>query len=600
MVGRGSVDPREPAERLLRDLRTRRSGLPVREADRRLVVYGPNELRRTAKRRWVRELGHQFTHPLALLLWAAAGLATLTDTPVLAGAIVAVVVVNALFAFAQEQQAERAIEALSAYLPAQATVRRDGHRRQVDARTLVPGDVLLIAEGDRISADARLLAGSVELDTAALTGESLPVFRSAEPTAADVGFLQARDLVFSGTACTGGEAEAVVFATGMHTELGRIAALSERVGVDESPLEGEVRRVAWLIAAVAVVVGIAFVPLGTLAAGLSFSDAAVFAVGLLVANVPEGLLPTITLALAVGVRVLARRGALVKRLSAVETLGSTTVICTDKTGTLTENRMRVTAIWTTAGAVDLDWKDGVVAAIATGANRALDALAETVAACNSAEFDPRDPTESSGDPTEIALLLAADAAGADVHVAARSSARQRVFHFDPARKLMSTVDRSGDGLAVHTKGAPEEILERCSCIIDPGGATRPLGPAEVAAVLRTLAGYAAQGLRVLGVAQRTLPAGAAVPERREDAETDLCFLGLVAMFDPPAPRGRRRRRALPRCRHPSHRRHRRPRPHRDRDRPTGRHQRRCDRDRRRARRHERRRSRPAAHRAPRD
>ncbi len=356
------VDPREPTERLLRDLRTRRGGLGQREAERRLVVYGRNELVRTARRSSVRELVRQFTHPLALLLWAAAALATLTDTPVLAAAIVFVVVVNALFAFVQEQQAERAIEALKAFLPAQATVRHDGHRHIVDSRELVPGDVLVLEEGDRVSADPRLLAGSVELDTGALTGESLPVFRSAELTDTDVGFLAARDLVFSGTVCTAGEAEAVVFATGMRTELGRIAALSERVGVEESPLEREVRRVAWLIAVVAVAVGLAFLPLGTLA-GLPFSDTAVFAVGLLVANVPEGLLPTITLALAVGVRLLARRGALVKRLSAVETLGSTTVICTDKTGTLTENRMRVTTIWTSTSAIDLQWHDGTPAPV---------------------------------------------------------------------------------------------------------------------------------------------------------------------------------------------------------------------------------------------
>ena len=316
------------------------------------------------------------------------GLAALTDTPVLTVAIVAVIVVNALFAFVQEQQAERAIEALKAYLPAQATVRRDGHRSRVDARDLVPGDVLLIAEGEGISADARLLEGSVELDVSALTGESLPVSRSAELIDIDVALLQARDLVFSGTVCTGGEAEALVFATGMRTELGRIAALSERVGVDESPLEREVRRVAWLIAAVAVAVGIAFLPLGTLGAGLPFSDAAVFAVGLLVANVPEGLLPTITLALAVGVRVLARRGALVKRLSAVETLGSTTVICTDKTGTLTENRMRVTKIWTSRNRRSTSWRRHAFVPVRSEGDVALGELAEAVAACNSADVDP--------------------------------------------------------------------------------------------------------------------------------------------------------------------------------------------------------------------
>ena len=256
------------------------------------------------------------------------------------------IVLNALFAFVQEQQAERAVEALERYLPQQAFVVRDGRRAVVEARELVPGDVLLLEEGQRISADARLLEGTLEVDMSTLTGESVPVSRAASPDERGTSPLSAKNLVFSGTSCTGGEALAVVHATGMRTELGRIAALSERVEREESPLERQVRRVAWLIAAVAVAVGLAFIPLGTFGAGLPLGDAVLFAIGLLVANVPEGLLPTITLALAVGVRTLARRGALVKRLSAVETLGSTTVVCTDKTGTLTENRMNVTGMWT--------------------------------------------------------------------------------------------------------------------------------------------------------------------------------------------------------------------------------------------------------------
>ena len=200
---------------------------------------------------------------------------------------------------------------------------------------------------------ARLMTGTLEVDMSTLTGESVPVTRSAGPPEPGVPLLQASDVVFSGTACTGGEAQALVTATGMKTELGRIAALSQRAGSEESPLEHQVKRATRLIAFVAVGVGAAFLPIG-LAAGLSLAAAASFAIGLLVANVPEGLLPTITLALAVGVRDMARRGALVKRLSAVETLGSTTVICTDKTGTLTENRMHVTKVWTADGEISLD------------------------------------------------------------------------------------------------------------------------------------------------------------------------------------------------------------------------------------------------------
>jgi P-type E1-E2 ATPase len=266
------------------------------------------------------------------------GLAWASGSPRLAIAIVAVIFLNAGFAFAQEMQAERAVEALAAFLPERARVRRDDSVMEVDARLLVAGDVLLLEEGESICADARLMTGTLEVDMSTLTGESAPVTRSAD---IGVPLLEASDLLFSGTTCTGGEAAALVTATGMATELGRIAALSQRSGRDQSPLERQITRATRFIAFVAVGAGAAFLPVG-LAAGLSMASAASFAIGLLVANVSEGLLPTITLALAAGVREMARRGALVKRLSAVETLDSTGVICTDKTRTLTENRMHVT------------------------------------------------------------------------------------------------------------------------------------------------------------------------------------------------------------------------------------------------------------------
>ena len=268
----------------------------------------PNELRRRGGRHVWRELGRQFTHPLALLLWAAAGLSWLAGIVAVAVAILIVIVLNAVFAFVQELQAERAVEALQAYLPAKATVLRDGEPATIEAAQIVPGDVLLVEEGDKISADGRILTGTLEVDASTLTGESVPVTRSARWADTGVPLLQARDLVFSGTACTGGEARAVVVATGMHTELGRIAALSERVKPEQSPLERQIRRVAWLIAVIAVAMAAAFLPIATLGAGLSFQQAIVFAVGLIAGNVPEGLLPVITLALAIGVREMVRAG----------------------------------------------------------------------------------------------------------------------------------------------------------------------------------------------------------------------------------------------------------------------------------------------------
>jgi calcium-translocating P-type ATPase len=508
-------------------------GLSSREAQRRLVAYGPNEITRRGGRRWPRRLGLQFTHPLALLLWLATALAFATGLRVVGVAIVVVIVLNAAFAFFQEQQAEKAVEALQQYLPQQATARRDGRRQLVDARGLVPGDVLLIEEGDRISADARLLEETLEVDLSMLTGESQPVLREAGAGGSAAAAIDARDAVFSGTSCVGGSATALVFATGMQSEIGRIAALTERVEPEPSPLEAQVRRVAWLIALVAIVAGAAFLPLGWLAAGLPLHDAVSFAIGLIVANVPEGLLPTITLALAVGVASLARRGALVKRLSAVETLGSTTVICTDKTGTLTENRMRAALIWTPLG--ELDLQAGGDAAAAAADNPVLALLARATASCSTADLDPQLAGKSRGEATEIGLLEAAKALGIDVAARRRDVRRRRLYRFDPSLRLMSTVDERDDGsLTIHAKGAPEEVLARATQIGGPD-THRELVAADRTEVLAVFERYASQGLRVLALARRRLPDGAAPPEHREEAERDLCLLGLVALFDPPRP-----------------------------------------------------------------
>ncbi len=514
--------PRAPLELLYRDLRAGPGGLSQREVDRRLAVYGRNELQRRGGPTWPAELGKQFTHPLALLLWAAAGLAIVAGSLTLCIAIVAVIALNAVFAFAQERHAERAVEALRRYLPPHALVVRDGAPVRIDAAELVPGDVLILEEGDGISADARLVEGALEVDISTLTGESEPVLRAAGD--ADLGqpLLEAPNLIFSGTACVGGEARALVYATGMQTELGRIAALSQRVAPAPSPLETQVRRVAWLIAIVALAVGLAFLPLGWVVAGLPLGDALTFAIGLIVANVPEGLLPTITLALAVGVSQLARRGALVKRLSAVETLGSTTVICTDKTGTLTENRMKPVRLWAPGG--ELDFELGMT----TGEFPAelARAVADTIEAASTVSVDADGVPH--GEATEIGMLDAARAVGPKPP----QLVRRRLYGFDPTLRLMSTATEHGDRLLLNVKGAPEEVLVRCDRL-PAGAAERPLTQQDRDAILDAVERYARHGLRVLAVARRALPGEA--PDRREEAEQSLTFLALVILFDPPRP-----------------------------------------------------------------
>ncbi|GAA2753956.1 cation-translocating P-type ATPase [Amnibacterium kyonggiense] len=492
-----------PLPALLRALRTTPEGLGSREAARRLAQHGPNTLPERAANGLARQVLRQLVHPLALLLWLAAGLAFLTESAVVGWSVIGIVALNAVVAVLQERQATHAVEALEGYLPARARVRRDGGVLDVAAADLVPGDVVVVMEGDRVSADARILSGAVDVDASALTGESAPVHREAFGAPADR-LLDAADRLFSGTGCIAGRADAVVTATGARTELGRIATLSQhaRAG-EESPLERQVRRATWVIAIVAVGVGVLFLPLGLLA-GLSLPNAALFSVGLLVANVPEGLLPTITLALAIGVRVLARRGAVVKRLSAVETLGSTTVICTDKTGTLTTNRMRVAEVWVDGATLEPD--DPAVPR----------ALLEVLADCNQLEV--------SHDPMETALRDAAAAVG----IPARGPVA--VLPFDVRRRRMSVVIRTETGHLVETKGAPEQLLERCTALGSGGG--RPMTAGDAAAVRTALQALTGRGLRVLAVAARRT---SGVPRNADEAETGLGLLGLVALLDPPRP-----------------------------------------------------------------
>ncbi|MEU3911434.1 cation-transporting P-type ATPase [Streptomyces sp. NPDC029721] len=500
-------DPLEPLPLLRRELHTGPLGLSSREAERRLAVYGPNEVRQTARPSILRELLRQLLHPLALLLWAAAALAFIAGIDVLGWAIIAVILVNAGFALVQERQAEKAVETLARYLPAQAQVIRDGQPQHVPARDLVPGDLIVLREGDRIPADARLTEGGIEADLSMLTGESTPVERLAGPGVQDVPVLQEPNLVFSGTSATEGEARAIVFATGDHTELGRIAALSQRTRREASPLEKQVKRVAWLIAAVAVAMGAVFLVTGV-AVGLPVTDSLMFAIGLLVANVPEGLLPTITLALAVGVRVLARQGAVIKRLSAVETLGSTNVICTDKTGTLTRNEMRLHGFWTPENLTEAGPRSAELIRAA--------ALCTTV----TYETDGR----LHGDPTEVALVEGAAEWAVPVDPADRDDHRRACFRFDPRLRLMSVVQMADRGrLHVITKGAPEAVLS----LLTDG---EPAREAQAAADA-----LAADGMRVLAVAVRDLPPGTVSPVRRRQAEGDLHLLGLVGLYDPPRP-----------------------------------------------------------------
>jgi magnesium-transporting ATPase (P-type) len=530
-----------------RQLDTSPDGLSEQEAAARLARYGPNELEEKRKTPGWRVFLSNLINFFAILLWVAAGLSVLAGSIIVAIAIVAVIVINGVFSFWQEHKAEQAVEALRRLLPRRARVLRAGQERVIEARELVPGDVVLLSEGDAISADARVVeAFQLTTDNATLTGESMPIPKTADPLPEpDVSLVEVPNLIFAGTATTTGTGKAVVYATGMRTELGKISGLTQTVSPGLSPLQRQLGRTTWIIAAIAVTEGIVFFVLGLFAVRLPLSAVFLFAVGVLTANVPEGLLPTLTLSMAVATQRMARRNALVKKLSSVETLGSTTVICTDKTGTLTQNEMTVRRIWASGVSFEVtgvgyEPKGEIVGpegTIQAAESMPLMALLHATALANNARVVP--PSESNpswsvlGDPTEAALLVAAQKAGIDYQEESWQSPRVFEIPFESSRRRMTTINQEGNRLVAYVKGAPREVLSQCTRIL-MGEQAVDLTPELAAQVTDQTDGYAREGLRVLGVARREIT----IPRDDWSAETverDLTLLGLIAMMDPPRP-----------------------------------------------------------------
>lgn len=506
----------QSVETTLKSLGSSASGLSAGEARRRLGEFGANRVEAVAgEPLWllfVREFGHFF----ALILWLAAGLAFFAAYAdpgqgmlQLGLAIVGVIVVNGCFSFWQAYRTEKALAALQQLLPQQVEVRRDGATQSVVATELVPGDIVLLAEGTRVPADCRVIESwSLRANLATLTGESYARTITAE-AAPTTNALQAPNLLFAGTLIIAGECTAVVFATGMRTEFGRIAHLTQTAGETESPLQREIRRVSHLVALLALALGLVFFAIGQWV-GLPFWANFVFAIGIIVANVPEGLLPTVTLSLALAAQRMARRQALVRHLPAVETLGSATVILTDKTGTLTQNRMTVRELFV-AGRHHL---------AAERWPRADDLRLRAAARfCHSLKFHAGEP---AGDPMEIALWQFAG----DIPEFGR---RAGELPFDTERRRMSVIWREADGSgSLYCKGAPEVMFALCSGWLD-GDTLRPFDAAAQASFRSAQEDLAARGLRVLALAWKPLAADG------EAGESELQLCGLVGLEDPPRP-----------------------------------------------------------------
>jgi magnesium-transporting ATPase (P-type) len=479
------------------------AGLRQPDVEQRRKLHGANLLPHPPRLPLWRRLLSQLVHFFAVMLWIAGALAILARMPQLGLAIFVVILLNGVFSFVQEYRAEKAGDRLRDLLPRRATVIRDASRQIIDAVELVPDDMVLLAAGDRVSADMRIdTAHGLLIDSSMLTGESVP-----SPA-------HAGDMILAGTFAVEGEASATVIATGAATRVAQIAQLMATGPRPPTPLALELNRVVRVIAGIALAVGLLFLLIAWLV-GIRLTDAFLFALGVTVALVPEGLLPTVSLALAIGAQRMAARGALVRRLESVETLGSTTFICTDKTGTLTRNQMSVTDVWMPYGCAQIEGNgydpSGEVRAVPDMLPH-LRELAGAAALHLHGRCVMRDGRwVADGNPLEVALDVFGRRVGLDILSTAAPVIRR--FPFDPRRRRMSLV--SADQVVV--RGAPEAVFERC---------------ADIGNAAEAVARMAGRGLRVVAIATRHLKSRE-MPESPRDAEIDLRLLGLVGIEDPP-------------------------------------------------------------------
>jgi len=510
------------------------AGLGDEEAARRLLEHGPNQLTAVPGRPAWKRFADQLIQPLVLVLIGAgvvtAGLGEVVDSSV----IFAVVLLNAGIGYWQEAKAEGALAALARSVATPVTVRRGGHRQQMDASQLVPGDVVLLAAGDRVPADLRLfLEHELHTDESMLTGESLPVGKHTDVLPADTLLAERLNMAYAGATVVAGQGSGLVIATGDATETGRIADLIASAPELATPLTRKMATFSnWLLWAIG---GLALLTAGVgLLRGESAFEMFMAAVALAVGAIPEGLPAAVTVTLAIGVARMAKRRAIIRRLAAVETLGSTTVICSDKTGTLTENAMTVHALlcagrhyavsghgYNPEGDIRLDEQPASIAG----------ALREALVAgalCNDASLARSGQHwKITGDPTEAALLVAARKGKLEEHTLQALLPRQDVLPFDATRQYMATAHAGDAGQIIYIKGALEKLLPRCVDRLDEHGQSVPFAVAEIEAAARSLA---EQGMRVLLLARRLTPPGTALSD---ESLNDLTLLGLVGMIDPP-------------------------------------------------------------------
>lgn len=554
-------------EEIFSELDTKESGLADDEALKRLNAVGRNVIKHIKKGKLLYDFLNNLTNLFALLLWAGSIIAFIANMHELGWAIILIVIINAVFSFWQEYKAERAVEALQELIPSKVKVFRGGVEKEISADELVPGDIVVLSEGDNVPADGRLIeADDMRVDNSPLTGESMPVYKMAESVENGKNFIwtEMPNLIFAGTGVVSGGGKAVVTATGMDTEIGKVAYLTQAIKDEMSPLQKEIVRVTKTVTGIAITMGLVFFALSYSLGGLSIAASFIFAIGIIVANVPEGLLPTVTLSLAMGVQRMVRKNAIVKKLSAVETLGSTTVICTDKTGTLTTNEMCVARLWVNGRVIEVTGIGYEPVGEFIFNNKTLDKselesegiieLLKGASLCNDAHLIA--PLQKgaganwliSGDTTEGAIIVAAEKAGIRHDELKKTFPRVGHIPFDRIRKRMTTIHEAGSRVKGHgsrviayVKGAPKETLSLCTYIYKNGKGIELAGR-ERDEILKQNDLMASKGLRILAAAYKEGVKGQGSRDKEEgqkytaeEVENDLIFLGLIAMNDPPRP-----------------------------------------------------------------
>ena len=526
-------------------LETSADGLPKAEVELRLSLYGPNIISRQKKEPVVEKLLRELIHPPALVLLIV-GLVTLLQGDIILAAIIwGIIVLNTGFSFWREYRAEQAVEKLRELLPSFTHVIREGIESYIPSSEVMPGDILVLAEGDNIPADGRVIEEyGLQTNNATLTGEAIPARKMADPSyQTGISELDQPNLIFAGTSIASGTGRAVVTATGMSTQFGRIAHLTQTISEGPTPFQKELNHLSRITAWIALGIGAIVVVVGYFSLAFPVREVTLLALGIIVAVIPEGLIATLTLSLAAAVQRLAGRGVLAKKLSTVETLGQVSVICTDKSGTLTQNQMTVRDVWVAQRRVKVSGvgyePQGTFTPNPKGQiwEQDLQSLLEVAYCCNNARINPPSAEHpgwiSLGDQTEAALKVTAMKWGLEEELISQSLPRVHEIPFDARRKRMTTIHREMNREVAFVKGAPREVLQFCTQI-SVNGQVLPLTHALRAEILAANDDYARGALRVLALARRDLPPRSGIYSA-ESVEQDLVFLGLMAMMDPPRP-----------------------------------------------------------------